>query len=346
MLPATEWTLQQSLAGGIVLGSSTALMMVLKGRIAGLSGIFATITQPLDDSWHWKAAFTAGFAGASAAIAIWYPGAFITEVGYSRVRYALAGALVGFGARLGNGCTSGHGICGLARLSRRSLVAVLTFMTAAAAVATSLELNGALTTLPPGPADQPGAPSGAAAAVLLAAAAAQRCYAKRDITSLFVSVPLGALFAAGLALAGMGNRGKVLGFLVPRIGGGDGGGAWDPSLALVMGGAIPVAALGFAFTKRRTPLLGGAKCPPPPSDIDLPLVLGAWIFGAGWGAAGLCPGPAVLLAAAGVRNVWAYFVPAMAAGMAGAKAVNAALARRRQRGGGGGGAGGSDSKQH
>ncbi len=120
---------------------------------------------------------------------------------------------------------------------------------------------------------------------------------------------VGLLFGLGLILSGMTDPGKVLGFL-------DLAGAWDPSLALVMGGAIAVGLGAFAIAKRRTTaFLGGALQWPDSNAIDKRLVVGSLVFGAGWGMAGLCPGPAVVSMAAGQPKA-AVFVLAMLAGMA------------------------------
>jgi len=117
----------------------------------------------------------------------------------------------------------------------------------------------------------------------------------------------GALFGAGLALASMTDRQVVLGFL-------DVLGAWNPTLAFVMGGAVAVTAIGFRFVlKRGAPALGGEFRVPQKDEIDGRLVAGAAIFGVGWGLAGFCPGPVLVGAAAGVRDAW-IFVPAMIAG--------------------------------
>jgi uncharacterized protein len=119
---------------------------------------------------------------------------------------------------------------------------------------------------------------------------------------------VGLLFGIGLILSGMTDPGKVIGFL-------DLFGAWDPSLALVMGGAILVGAVAFALAKRRTTtFLGGALRLPSSDAIDRPLVLGSLLFGAGWGLAGFCPGPALVSLGAGQPKA-AVFVLAMLAGM-------------------------------
>jgi uncharacterized membrane protein YedE/YeeE len=120
---------------------------------------------------------------------------------------------------------------------------------------------------------------------------------------------VGLLFGWGLMLAGMTDPGKVIGFL-------DLAGAWDPSLAFVMGGAIAVGFFAFALAKKRTTnLFGGALHLPTSRDIDRPLVIGALLFGAGWGMAGFCPGPGIVSMAAGEFK-GLVFVAAMVAGMA------------------------------
>ena len=126
--------------------------------------------------------------------------------------------------------------------------------------------------------------------------------------NVFTSLLAGLVFGLGLIVSGMANPAKVLGFL-------DLGGAWDPSLALVMAGAVGVGTVAFAFTRRRTLSLLGSKMTLPTSRrIDRPLVVGSLLFGIGWGIAGFCPGPG--LVGVGMGEVKALiFVAAMLAGM-------------------------------
>ena len=132
----------------------------------------------------------------------------------------------------------------------------------------------------------------------------------------------GALFGAGLLVSGMADPAKVLGFL-------DLFGAWDPSLALVMGGALAVGAIGFAGTSRRTQsALGLPMRLPDARQIDRRLVSGSLAFGVGWGLAGLCPGPALVALATGSPKSFA-FAGAMLAGMMLFEVVQAS-ARPRQ----------------
>ncbi len=119
---------------------------------------------------------------------------------------------------------------------------------------------------------------------------------------------VGLLFGLGLLLSGMTDPGKVLGFL-------DLLGPWDPSLALVMGGAIGVGVFAFTLAKKRTvSFLGGVMRLPTSSQIDRRLIVGALLFGAGWGLAGFCPGPALVSLAAGQPKA-AVFVAFMVVGM-------------------------------
>ena len=120
---------------------------------------------------------------------------------------------------------------------------------------------------------------------------------------------VGLLFGLGLLLSGMTDPGKVIGFL-------DLFGAWDPSLGMVMAGAVAVGFFGFTVAKRRTTaLLGGAIQLPTRRDIDRRLVIGGLVFGTGWGLAGFCPGPALVSAGAGHVQAM-VFLAAMLAGMA------------------------------
>ncbi|HGN0868326.1 MULTISPECIES: YeeE/YedE family protein [Providencia] len=113
--------------GGVLIGLAVAILLIFNGRIAGISGILAGVLKPTKGDTAWKLAFIVGILVA--------PLLFITFVYTPEVTIATstplliaAGLLVGFGTRLGSGCTSGHGICGMARFSRRSMVAVVIFM--------------------------------------------------------------------------------------------------------------------------------------------------------------------------------------------------------------------------
>ena len=119
--------------GGALIGIASALLLVLLGRIAGVSGIVgALFERPADRAW--RIAFVSGLLGSGVLAMVVAPGA-IEAPPHSLPIVIAAGVLVGFGTRLGGGCTSGHGVCGLGRLSARSLVAVIVFMTTGALAA-------------------------------------------------------------------------------------------------------------------------------------------------------------------------------------------------------------------
>jgi uncharacterized membrane protein YedE/YeeE len=121
-------TSASAFAGGLLIGLSAALFLLLDGRIAGISGLVAGLGRPADRLWRTGLAFLAGLVLGPPAFALLAGGWPVMRIEASLPVLALAGLLVGFGTRLGSGCTSGHGVCGLARLSPRSAVAVLAFL--------------------------------------------------------------------------------------------------------------------------------------------------------------------------------------------------------------------------
>ena len=123
----TVFTPWPALAGGLLIGIAAAMLVLLNGRIAGISGVLGGLLRPARGEAAWRAAFILGLVAAplvyAAVAALPQPR---IDMGYGAL--ALAGLLVGLGTRYGSGCTSGHGVCGLSRLSPRSLVATLVFM--------------------------------------------------------------------------------------------------------------------------------------------------------------------------------------------------------------------------
>ncbi|KRB27667.1 hypothetical protein ASD99_26790 [Mesorhizobium sp. Root695] len=123
----TDFTPFQSLFGGALIGLSAVLLMAFHGRIAGMTVILTGILPPLAPDWQWRAAFLVG-AVAAPLLFITIGGQIAFSVPVSTLALAVGGFLVGLGVHFGSGCPSGHGICGIARLSPRSIVAVATFM--------------------------------------------------------------------------------------------------------------------------------------------------------------------------------------------------------------------------
>ncbi len=117
-----------ALIGGILIGLAATLVLLLNGKLAGISGIVARVVRPVPGDTAWRAVFLLGMvAGGALTFAVWpSTSAFGLDASWSRI--LIGGLLVGIGTRVGGGCTSGHGVCGISLGSRRSIVATLTFM--------------------------------------------------------------------------------------------------------------------------------------------------------------------------------------------------------------------------
>ncbi|MBN9023852.1 MAG: YeeE/YedE family protein [Rhizobiales bacterium] len=128
----TEFTPLASLAGGVLIGLAAVLLMAFHGRIAGMTGILGGLLPPLAPDWAWRAAFIAG-AIAAPTLVVLLSGVPVPFSSIVPTPWLVAGGvIVGIGVHFGSGCTSGHGVCGIARLSPRSIAATLTFMASTA----------------------------------------------------------------------------------------------------------------------------------------------------------------------------------------------------------------------
>jgi uncharacterized protein len=123
----TEFTPWSALVGGALIGVAAAMFVLLNGRIAGISGVMGGLLRPVKGDVAWRAAFVLGLVGAPLAYAL-FATVPLPKIDAPFGALVAAGLLVGIGTRYGSGCTSGHGVCGLARLSPRSLVATAAFM--------------------------------------------------------------------------------------------------------------------------------------------------------------------------------------------------------------------------
>ncbi|HHX8270560.1 TPA: YeeE/YedE family protein [Vibrio diabolicus] len=128
MLNVIPW---ESLFGGILLGISATILLLVNGKIAGISGIMNGIMSPKKDDYSWRLLFAVGMIAGGLISVLMLGVAVPSTANLSLGMVIAAGLLVGIGTRLGNGCTSGHGICGMGRLSKRSIVATCVFMAVA-----------------------------------------------------------------------------------------------------------------------------------------------------------------------------------------------------------------------
>mmetsp|Transcript_14931 Transcript_14931/g.35379 ORF Transcript_14931/g.35379 Transcript_14931/m.35379 type:complete len:381 (-) Transcript_14931:889-2031(-) len=290
----------ESAIGGMLIGLSAAICYQVDGKIAGCAGILGpflrgvTQCQPMQGGQVWKLLFLVGLViGGLIAMVCNHDFSFPAAAPFHIVRYIAASIFVGIGTRVGKGCTSGHGICGLPRFSSRSWVAVPTFM--GVAIITVALTRHALEWDAPrqwAVADLQWPPRWEFPVISLVGSVL--------LTGLMLLLPqmirvyaspvlAGSIFGVGLGCAGMTSQAKVLDFL-------DFGGTWDPSLAFVMGCGIMVSGPAFLYAEREASKPLCAECSyekPPKHGNYLPLMLGASFFGLGWGLIGICPGPAI-----------------------------------------------------
>eukprot|EP00934_Nitzschia_sp_Nitz4_P006427 Nitzschia sp. Nitz4//scaffold273_size25297//20719//24905//NITZ4_008321-RA/size25297-processed-gene-0.7-mRNA-1//-1//CDS//3329545262//6417//frame0 len=332
----------RGLTGGALIGLSAGLLLIFNGDVLGASGImnsvFTTPHETLrDPEKFWKSVVLCCFLVTSSFL-LGPSYAFDSRTSndptvpiISGIGYALAGLLVGFGTKLGNGCTSGHGVCGLGRQSPRSFVAVLAFMTTSimtvaltspesfAAGVTAFLRTDTVASINP----VMGASLTIAVVVITVVG---YVFSRAELTGdgmekVYVGGLCGGIFATGLAISQMVLGSKLFGFLnvagIPT-------GEWDPTLITVLGAAVTVSTIAYQFVDRFSivhgpnqlakPVVSAKFSIPTRLDIDRDLVVGSAIFGVGWGIGLLCPGPALFQAAAGNTKVLFLWLPAYAVG--------------------------------
>jgi hypothetical protein len=273
----------EAFIGGLFIGVACGVYMLFSRRIAGCSGALkALLLGPHETS---KIAFTGGLLSGGALMKVLLPSSFSAPPAPSLV-LAFAGFAVGIGTALANGCTSGHGLCGLSRFSFRSLVAVPTFMVAAI-ITTTIASGGTVGAfLPIGvtPAATTGLAAQLAGGLALALAAGIALLpAKSTAREVYLGLWSGGCFAIGLSIGGMVRPSAVTGALGPA--------AFDGTLWVLFCTALATTFVSFRVAARvgvREATVWGAASPPP---VDRALLLGSVVFGIGWGASGLCPGP-------------------------------------------------------
>lgn len=300
------FTPDAALAGGVLIGAMTVAKRLNSGKNLGVSGetkaLMRGISAPATTLSFLLGLLAAGYAapmvlGAQAAVPM-----------VEGTRAIVAGALVGAGSSIGCGCTSGHGVSGIGRLSTRSIVATCVFMACGAATVAAfgtvgeLHVSEATRTLNM-LARAPEAKMilyGKIVAAGVAIQAALYALAKREgggITDVVKKLELasegfiGFFFGLGLVVSGMTNPAKVAGFLAFTSK------AFDPSLAFVMGGALTVVIASTYAAKKVFGILRPSMAREFTTQakyIDKELIIGSAMFGAGWGLAGICPGPGLV----------------------------------------------------
>jgi len=288
----------QSLLGGLGLVPPVHGLLILNGDVFGVSGFLHGAAEGAIESALGVLGLVLGGLVAGAL-----DGIGPTTLDTSLTRIVISGLLVGIGTKLAKGCTSGHMICGISRLSLRSLVATATFCITGVSTARFMHLKA----LPPqGPMDwnlnSAAKPLIALQVLPLATEIALYFYAYRNVVvvkqtrrsrSFLRSVALIASsfsFALGLLVSNLTDPLKVVSFLVLPF-----HGSFDPSLAFLALGALPLMSILYRYVRNREqPQLGGAWSVPKNGIIDARLLFGAAIFGVGWGMEGICPGPALV----------------------------------------------------
>ena len=336
----------QGLIGGLLIGLSAAFLLLFNGDILGISGVTtSTMLNPRkhfsDTSMLWKSVFIASLLVTSQL--------FLAEsarnnpfmqfpLKVSPLGQIIGGFLVGFGTKLGSGCTSGHGICGLARLSKRSFVAVATFMSTA--FITTFLTTGPLSSQTEflrstnAPVFQPilgyvfttlSVLSAIFHSGLPPVADSPMKLRVNHHCKVWASIPAGAIFATGLWYSGMVFPSKVFGFLHLS---GLSDGSFDPTLIFVMGAGVLISFVSYQFVQGHSIIQhnGTFSCPlmmsdtngtptgtfgiPTRTTIDSSLVVGSALFGIGWSISAICPGPALFHVATGFVTVIALWWPA------------------------------------
>eukprot|EP01119_Soliformovum_irregulare_P018360 TRINITY_DN5606_c0_g1_i1.p1 TRINITY_DN5606_c0_g1~~TRINITY_DN5606_c0_g1_i1.p1 ORF type:complete len:320 (-),score=61.20 TRINITY_DN5606_c0_g1_i1:51-1010(-) len=285
--------------GGVMIGASTYLLMKDYGEILGISGMIHSTVQSLIkkqkvevDDW-WKVSFLSGMALSSMSAFI-TGGSFTNSFGVSQPswQFIATGLLVGVGTRMANGCTSGHMLCGISRLSPRSFVATITFF-GVALLTSQIFHTAPIEPIPSPPLSMLTIACLQLPFVLYFVPTGGLPYWHKEIgTGL-----LGSLFGGGLILTGMVNPSRVLGFMnlpIPTWPFTSHGGIWDPSLLWIIAGGIVPNMIAWRWMKSGRPTFSKLFKVPTRSVIDSRLVMGSVLFGLGWGWSGICPGPAIV----------------------------------------------------
>jgi len=311
-----------ALIGGVLIALATSGNLWIKGRITGFSGaFFSLITINYEEGFIWKICFVSGLI--TMTFPFWYfeikwaPYDWSAKQNLSRA--IIGGLLVGFGTKTGNGCTSGHAVCGIPRLSLRSFVATCIFMITGIAVATLIPFLN-ITTFPDIDIHFLDTNYKFVASIFFIILFLFFLYEvivsfikgsdSNVKTDPIISFLLGLIFGLGLLISGMCDQNRILAFLNVDLK------TWNPSLLFVMMAALGINLITFQYILRNVnkPILNDKFAVPKVSVIDFKLILGASAFGFGWGIFGFCPGPAMINAFFSYKVL--FFLLSMSIGMA------------------------------
>lgn len=300
--------------GGILISLSTSINFYLKGRITGFSGILYNLwtgdLEKSENEWRWS--FIYGLISACCLLSYFHHYSFFESqseflAGLSLLGFIICGFLVGFGTKLSNGCTSGHGVCGLPRLSLRSFLAVLLFCLSGIVSATIksnyfnefslknplLDMHINLYSLKPNHNYMFHIGLFIILTILFivySTISIKNRSSSYIISDILIGTIVGFIFGLGLVISGMVKRSKVLNFLTLSKN-------WDPSLLFVLGSSVLLNLLTFNLVLKKTelpPFSKEAICVNKNNfTIDFNLVIGSILFGVGWGIGGICPGPLI-----------------------------------------------------
>jgi len=298
-----------SILGGVILAVATSAHLLLEGKITGISGMVYKCIYRIDFNYTYS--FIAGMFFMSSFIKTLYdpikrtkdkhasafletPTDFASDL--TMIGFVFAGFLVGFGSRMGNGCTSGHGICGLPRFSKRSITAIALYLGFGIVTAT---IRYYIPFFSPDTKKVHSWQIPLLSVAVLIASVLGFSYllfqsiqtkANDKIRDTVVGFLIGACFSFGLIESGMLQRHAVTGFLTISI-------RWNCKLLFVLATAVGINIFSFQyiFKNYKTPLFKSKYDLPENTKVDNKLMVGSSIFGLGWGIGGMCPGPAILV---------------------------------------------------